>query len=90
MDSDYGGDHPLLISIDDMFKKGAVYLAQNPTAYEERWHSVQPWDWATIVYTSGTTGQSKGALHTHRSIMAANYRDDYNIAISGYSLTKTM
>jgi long-chain acyl-CoA synthetase len=85
MDSDYEGDHPLLISIDDMFKKGAVYLAQNPTAYEERWHSVQPWDWATIVYTSGTTGQSKGALHTHRSIMAANYRDDYNIAISGYS-----
>jgi long-subunit acyl-CoA synthetase (AMP-forming) len=85
MDSDYEGNHPLLISIDEMLKKGAVYLAQNPTTYEERWHSVQPWDWATIVYTSGTTGQSKGVLHTHRSIMASIYRDDYNTAISDYS-----
>jgi len=89
MDSDYEGDHPLLVSIDEMFKKGAVYLAQNPTAYEERWHSVQPWDWATIVYTSGTTGQSKGVLHTHRSIMASIYRDDYNTAISGYTFDET-
>ncbi|GAB4823586.1 hypothetical protein N2152v2_010632 [Parachlorella kessleri] len=31
---------------------------------------VQPEDGALIIYTSGTTGNPKGALHTHRSVMA--------------------
>lgn len=89
LDSTVTIEHPLVMSIDEVVKKGAIYLAQNRTTYEERWNSVQPWDWSTIVYTSGTTGQSKGAVHTHQSIMAAIYRDVYNTKISGYTFSES-
>jgi long-chain acyl-CoA synthetase len=37
-------------------------------AFEQKARSVQPDDLATFVYTSGTTGQPKGVMLTHRNI----------------------
>ncbi|GAB4462707.1 MAG: AMP-dependent synthetase/ligase [Armatimonadaceae bacterium] len=36
--------------------------------YRERWQGVQPDDVASLVYTSGTTGDPKGAMLTHGNI----------------------
>ncbi|WP_164078876.1 AMP-binding protein, partial [Stenotrophomonas maltophilia] len=45
--------------------------------------AVSPEDDATIFYTSGTTGNPKGALGTHRNICT-------NILSSGYSAARAM
>jgi long-chain acyl-CoA synthetase len=58
-------DHPLVTSLDELRAKGRDHLAQHPRALEARVAAVQPEDVAILVYTSGTTGKPKGAMHQH-------------------------
>jgi long-chain acyl-CoA synthetase len=41
-------------------------------AFEERWSSVMPEDWASIIYTSGTTADPRGAILSHGNF-TSNY-----------------
>jgi len=58
-------EHPLVMSLDALRASGRDHLAQHPRALEERVAAVQPEDLAILVYTSGTTGKPKGAMHLH-------------------------
>ena len=62
---------PGVISLDALRELGRVYDAAHPDELEQRVAACRPEDLAILVYTSGTTGKPKGAMHTHRSLTYA-------------------
>ena len=54
-----------VIGLDELERRGAKYLADNPTAVEDRVASITPDSLATLIYTSGTTGKPKGVRLSH-------------------------
>ena len=75
MKDDYKGSDSRVLTLPQVRELGIQLLAKDKLAYERRWRSVDILDPMTIVYTSGTTGRQKGAVHTHFSINAACCRD---------------
>jgi len=63
-----GLDDPGVISLAALRELGRAWNQQNPGALEQRVQACQPEDVAILVYTSGTTGKPKGAMHTHAAL----------------------
>jgi long-chain acyl-CoA synthetase len=60
---------PGIISLDGLRALGREYLTKQPDAIKQRVAEVQPKDLAILVYTSGTTGKPKGAMHSHEGLV---------------------
>ncbi|HEY9564377.1 MAG TPA: long-chain fatty acid--CoA ligase [Nocardioides sp.] len=60
-------DGDWIISLADLEKLGADYLAQNANAVVEHAEAIRADQLATLIYTSGTTGRPKGVRLLHRA-----------------------
>lgn len=65
-------DHPKLMTFEKVQELGCAD-AERTGAFEEMIASIKPEDPAFLVYTSGTTGNPKGALIGHGKHLAATY-----------------
>ncbi|HEY3139399.1 MAG TPA: long-chain fatty acid--CoA ligase [Blastocatellia bacterium] len=54
----------------ELTDKGRVLHGKQPDLYESLWRSVTPDNLATILYTSGSTGDPKGVMLTHKNLTA--------------------
>ncbi|HZY15602.1 MAG TPA: AMP-binding protein [Ramlibacter sp.] len=62
-------DEPGLAPIEALMQAGERIAQANPGAFRAEVERGQPHDVASMFFTSGTTGQAKGVVHTHHTML---------------------
>ena len=58
-----------LAALDELQAAGKVFHGIHPEFFEAEVAQIQPHDVAAMFFTSGTTGNPKGVVHTHNSLL---------------------
>ncbi len=69
MEGLHGLDDAQVMGLDALRELGRTHAPQHAGEFEARVAACRPEDLAILVYTSGTTGKPKGAMHSHRGIV---------------------
>lgn len=62
-------NEPGLASLDALIEAGQACAARSPGGFRAEAERAQPQDVAAMFFTSGTTGNPKGVVHTHDSLL---------------------
>ena len=62
-------DEPGLVSLDQLIDAGRAFSQSQPLWFKAEVDKVRPQDVAAMFFTSGTTGNPKGVVHTHSTLL---------------------
>ena len=69
-------------SFTDIIQLGKTYRDQNPNKIEEELEKGDENDLATLIFTSGTTGEPKGVMLTHKNFISQLYEVNERIYVN--------